>query len=227
MSKIKKIAMSIGSFFAYNEKHLYAFIWSMIFLLIVLVSYLFSNEGSWQKTILGYVIVIAAFLFVIALANYIICLCLTNYNRKLDMVRQAEEKKKNEFETIFLSKKYKNRPVFDALSVIFSYEDNEKAKRVTRIFYVAKQINMITIEPTCADAKKYFGDKVVGAGGNYSETQGNLARKPIVGDELQAIATMLTNTLEKIEEQSIQEKPQNLVNRFKQYISNLHKPKSA
>lgn len=228
MGKIKEAAMRIGSIFAYNDKPFYTFMWAIIFLFIVFMCYLFASEKSLPKTIFGYAVVIAVIIFVITLFNYIISLLLTGYNRKLDKIRQIEESKKNEFETTFCGKDYKCRPVYDAFKEIFSYDNNRKAKRVTRIFYVAKKINMITITPTCAVVRKYFGSDVVGSGGNFSDTTTHLNRKPIDDEETEAIATMLTNTLEKIEERtSIQAKPHNWANRFKQYIINLRRPKSV
>lgn len=119
-------------------------------------------------------------------------------------------------------KKYKDRPVYDTLKEVFSHEGNQKANRVVPIFYVAKRIDMITIEPSYADVKKYFGVEVVGAGGSYSAMQAKNTKKPIAGEDFQAMSVMLTNTLEEVEAKQRVKKP-GFMNNLLQIISNPHK----
>lgn len=223
MGKIKKIAMSIGSFFTYNEKQFHRFLLAAIILFVVIVCYAFTKEATGRRTFLLYVLIASSLLLVYTLVDFIVGMGLTNYHRKLEHVEAENDRTKRWFETNYITRGFINRPVYEALKTIFSYEVNRGGKNFVQIMYVAKRMGWITREMTYQEAISCFGEDVVGKGSNYSDQTKKNNRFPIDGDEFQAVATMLNTTLEKTEKdgnsQTSKENPHSLKELLLQYLS--------
>lgn len=220
MGKIKKVAISIGSFLAYSEKQFHRFLWATIIFFVALVCYLFANEGAGLQTFLQYVLIAAILFLAYALISFIVSLCLTPYHRKLERTIEETDGNKKEFATNYVSRGYINRPVYEALKEIFSYKANHGGKNVSGIFHVAQGIGWITLEPSCADVKKYFGEDIVGSDSNYSEQKNRFTKKAMDSDEFKSISSTLTSTLDKLEKtQKAEEKHQSLKGLLIQYLS--------
>lgn len=212
--------MGIGSFFAYSEKQFHGFLWATIILFVAIVCYPFANDGTDLQMFLLYVLIAAALFFVYSLSNFIVSQCLTPYHRNLEQAKEETNVNKKEFATNYVSRGYINRPVYETLKEIFSYKANHGGKNVSGIFHVAQGIGWITLEPGCADVKKYFGDNIVGSDSNYSEQKNRFTKKAMDTDEFKSISSTLASTLDRLEKtQTTNEKHQSLKGLLLQYLS--------
>lgn len=180
-------------------KQFHLFLWTSIIFAVAIACYFVAGKETWLHTFFLYALIAAAIFCGYAFINYIVSFCLAPYTRKKEKAKAEADNAKREFSINYITKGYINRPIYDALKEVFSYDVNRGGKNFVQTIYVAKRIGWLTKEMPYQDATSYFGVEVVGKGANYSEQTTKNNKTPIDGEKFQNISAMLTTTLDKTE----------------------------
>lgn len=183
----------------HSLKQFHLFLWASIIFAVAIACYFAAGRETWLHTLFLYALIAATIFWGYTFINYIVSFCLASYIRKKEKTRAEADNAKRKFSINYIAKGYINRPIYDTLKEVFSYDVNRGGKNFVQIIYVAKRIGWMTKEMSYLDATSNFGVEVVGKGANYSEQTTKNNKSPIDDEKFRTISTMLTTTLDKTE----------------------------